>query len=286
MKKKLLITGANGQLGKCFGALEHRYPNYIFLFVSSKELDITNKHSVINFFSQNNVDYCVNCAAYTAVDKAEKEQKKAYDVNVDGAENLAIACKINNVKLIHISTDYVFDGRTKIPYTEECPTNPICVYGQTKLEGEKRVTEIMDCYMIIRTSWLYSEYNENFMNKMLTLSTTRNIVKVVCDQIGSPTSALDLARAIITILDKGLTKYGIYNYCNNGIVSWFEFAKAIFESKGIKTKVLAIKSTELNSVVKRPDYSVLECSKLKKDYNISIPDWKLSLNEIIELNDI
>ena len=286
MKNKVIVVGANGQLGRCIHEMVEGNLNFEFYFFSSKELDITLKKKVLEVFAQNDFDYCINCAAYTAVDKAEKEQKKAYDVNVHGAENLAIACKINNAKLIHISTDYVFDGRTKTPYTEECPTNPICVYGQTKLEGEKKVSEIMDYYIIIRTSWLYSEYNENFMNKMLTLSTTRNVVKVVCDQIGSPTSALDLARAIITILDKGLTKYGIYNYCNNGIVSWFEFAKSIFKSKGIKTKVLAIKSTELNSVVKRPDYSVLECSKLKKDYNISIPDWKLSLNEIIELNDI
>lgn len=280
MKKKLIITGAKGQLGRCFKKLEHLYPNYIFCLVPSEVLDISNKNDVFNIFSQHNFDYCINCAAYTAVDKAEMEQKKAYDVNVHGVENLAHACKKNNVKLIHISTDFVFDGKSKTPYTEESQTNPISVYGRTKLEGEKKVIDIMDNYIIIRTSWLYSEHNENFMNKMLNLSQTKNKVKVICDQTGSPTSAKDLAKTILTILDKGLTKFGIYNYCNEGETTWFEFAKAIFMINGLKTQVLPVKSKEFNSTAKRPLYSALDCSKIKNDYNINIHNWKVSLNQI------
>lgn len=280
MKKKLIITGAKGQLGRCFKKLEHFYPNYIFCLVPSEVLDISNKNDVFNIFSQHNFDYCINCAAYTAVDKAEMEQKKAYDVNVHGVENLAHACKKNNVKLIHISTDFVFDGKSKTPYTEESQTNPISVYGRTKLEGEKKVIDIMDNYIIIRTSWLYSEHNENFMNKMLNLSQTKNKVKVICDQTGSPTSAKDLAKTILTILDKGLTKFGIYNYCNEGETTWFEFAKAIFMINGLKTQVLPVKSKEFNSTAKRPLYSALDCSKIKNDYNVNIHNWKVSLNQI------
>lgn len=280
MKKRLIITGANGQLGKCFSALEHLYPNYDFLFISSQLLDITNKRDVFNFFSQYDFDYCVNCAAYTAVDKAEIEKEAAYNVNVKGVENLAFACKKNNVKLIHISTDFVFDGKSKTPYIEESFTNPISVYGRTKLEGEKKVIDIMENYIIIRTSWLYSIYNENFMNKMLNLSANKNNIKVVYDQVGSPTSAKDLARAILAILDSGLTKYGIYNYCNEGETSWFEFAKAIFTINELKTRVVPVKSKEFKTNAKRPTYSTLDCSKIKNDYNINIQDWRVSLNQI------
>lgn len=284
MKKKVIVVGANGQLGRCIQDLVEEYLNFEFYFFSSKELDITLKKEVLDVFAQNNFDYCINCAAYTAVDKAELEQEKAFEVNVKGVENIAKVCKRNNVKLIHISTDFVFDGKANKPYTEECASNPVSVYGHTKLEGENKIINNLKHFMIIRTSWLYSAYSENFVNKMLNLAKTNKEISVVSDQIGSPTSAKDLAKTILTILDSGFNKYGIYNYSNDGTASWFDFAQAVFLFREIKTKVSPIKSEEFKTIAKRPAYSVLNCSKIKTDYDIIGQNWKQSLRKVLDQN--
>lgn len=284
MKNKVIVVGANGQLGRCIQDLVEEYLNFEFYFFSSKELDITLKKEVLDVFAQNNFDYCINCAAYTAVDKAELEQEKAFEVNVKGVENIAKVCKRNNVKLIHISTDFVFDGKANKPYTEECASNPVSVYGHTKLEGENKIINNLKHFMIIRTSWLYSAYSENFVNKMLNLAKTNKEISVVSDQIGSPTSAKDLAKTILTILDSGFNKYGIYNYSNDGTASWFDFAQAVFLFREIKTKVSPIKSEEFKTIAKRPAYSVLNCSKIKTDYDIIGQNWKQSLRKVLDQN--
>lgn len=282
MKKKIIVLGANGQLGTCIREFVKDYLNFEFYFFSSRELDITLKKQVLDVFVQNDFDYCINCAAYTAVDKAELEQEKAFEVNVMGVENIAKACQNNDVKLIHISTDFVFDGKSNKPYTEGCATNPLSVYGFTKLEGENKIINNLKHFMIIRTSWLYSEYSENFVNKMLNLAKTNKEINVVSDQIGSPTSAKDLAKTILNILDLGFNKYGIYNYSNNGTASWFDFARAIFLFKDIKTKLSPIKSKEFKTIAKRPAYSVLNCSKIKVDYNVIGQNWEQSLRKVLD----
>lgn len=282
MKKKVIVVGANGQLGRCIQELVEEYFNFDFYFFSSKELDITLKKEVIDVFVQNNFDYCINCAAYTAVDKAELEQEKAFEVNVKGVENIAKACESNDVKLIHISTNFIFDGKANKPYTEESATNPLSVYGRTKLEGENKIINSLKHFMIIRTSWLYSEYSENFVNKMLNLAKTNNEINVVSDQIGSPTYAIDLAKTILTILGVDFNKYGIYNYSNEGTASWYDFAQAVFLYRGIKTKVSPIKSKAFKTTAKRPAYSVLNCSKIKADYDIIGQNWKQSLRKALD----
>jgi len=277
----ILVTGANGQLGQCLQELSLIHPAIKFIFVSSKELDITNKKSVDALFSNIAFDYCVNCAAYTAVDKAEAEKNRAREVNVLGVQYLAEACLGNNVKLIHISTDFVFDGGSNIPYKEGDETNPLSVYGKTKLDGEKAIQNTLEEFFILRTSWLYSEYANNFMKTMLRLGSERDELGIISDQIGSPTYAKDLARAVIEIIKSDTNKYGVYHYSNEGVASWYDFAKAIFDLSNTKITVSAIATTSYPTPATRPHFSVLDKTKLKSNLGIEIPYWRDSLKEVI-----
>lgn len=276
---KILITGANGQLGRCLQDVAVNHPDYDFHFKTSKELDITKKAQINPLFNDEKFDYCINCAAYTAVDKAETDQENAFLVNAEAAKYLAEACKANDTTLIHISTDFVFDGTKGTPYTEDNLPNPINVYGASKLKGEQYVQKILDNYFIIRTSWVYSEYGHNFVKTMLQLGTKRKELNVINDQIGSPTYAGDLAKAIMEIINSKTTNYGLYHYSNEGAISWFDFAKAIFEIKEMQVKVNPIPSEAYPTQARRPVFSVMDKNKIKQF--LKIPQWKNRLEKCL-----
>ena len=278
---KILITGANGQLGMCLKDQVKKFPSFEYHFKSSKELDITNREFVSLLFSEEKYDYCINCAAYTAVDKAEEERERAFLVNAEAVKYLAEASKKSNTTLIHISTDFVFDGTKTSPYTEEDSTNPINVYGASKLKGEQYVQEILSNYFIIRTSWVYSEYGNNFVKTMLRLAKERDEISVVNDQVGSPTYAGDLAEFLLTIIAKNSNKYGLYNYSNEGVISWYNFATEIFKDPKVIVELNSIKATEYITPATRPGYSVLSKLKIKKEMNIEIPFWIDSLKKCL-----
>lgn len=277
---KILVTGANGQLGRCLQDVAKDFPDYDFHFKSSKDLDITAEKQINNLFSQEKFDYCINCAAYTAVDKAESDKENAYLVNAQAVKYLAVACQANNTILIHISTDFVFDGTKSTPYTENDLPNPINVYGASKLKGEQYVQQIVKKYFIIRTSWVYSEYGHNFVKTMLRLGGERDEINVVNDQIGSPTYAGDLAEAILKIISHKATDYGIYHYSNKGAISWYDFAKTIFEIKGMDLKLKPISSETYPTPAKRPTFSVMDKAKIKQILQINIWDWKERLKNV------
>jgi dTDP-4-dehydrorhamnose reductase len=278
----VLVTGASGQLGQALQYIQPKHPDVQFIFASSADLDITNEEKVISFFESNEIDFCINTAAYTAVDKAESEIEKAHLVNVIGPGNLAKACKNSGVTLIHLSTDFVFDGTSKVPYLETDQTNPIGVYGQTKLEGEKEVMQHCEQYYIIRTSWVYSQFGNNFMKTMLRLAQDRDVLNVVNDQIGTPTNAVDLAESILQIIASDMKaptndNYGIYNFSNEGICSWFDFAKEIFRINSVSITVNPILTEAYPTPAKRPLFSVLDKSKIKAIFDINIKSWQESL---------
>lgn len=273
----ILVTGASGQLGQSLQFIASQYSEMQFIFASSQNLDITDQGRVFSFFENNKIDFCINTAAYTAVDKAELDKEKAYLVNVVGPKNLAIACKKSNVTLIHISTDFVFDGFTERPYLESDATNPIGVYGKTKLDGEKEVISNCDKYFILRTSWVYSQFGNNFLKTMLRLAQDRTELNVVSDQTGTPTNAVDLAEVIIAIIKSENKGYGIYNFSNEGICSWFDFAKEIFKIKNINIQVNPISTEAYPTTAKRPKYSVLDKSKIKSTFGITIKNWQGAL---------
>lgn len=276
---RVLVTGKNGQLGQCFQHLESSYPQIDFIFKSSKELNITSKIEVDAIFeSLNSFDYCINCAAYTAVDKAEIETDNALNINVNGPKWLAKACKTYDVKLIHISTDFVFDGHSRSAYKESDPTNPLGVYGKTKCDGEKVVANILEEHFIVRTSWLYSEYGSNFLKTMLRLSKETDEINVVGDQFGSPTYALDLARAILKIIEMNSTTYGLYHYSNSGVISWYDFAKEIFRKTRSTIKLNKITTKDYPTPAKRPQFSALDSSKIETELALKIPFWEDSLD--------
>ncbi|AIY12719.1 MULTISPECIES: dTDP-4-dehydrorhamnose reductase [Cellulophaga] len=278
---KILVTGANGQLGKCIQDVAKNYPQHTFHFKSSKDLDITNNSQVENLFNKEKYDYCINCAAYTAVDKAEQDQEKAFLVNADAVENLAGACKATKSTLIHISTDFIFDGLKTSPYTEKDSAKPISVYGSSKLKGEQYILEILKEHFIIRTSWVYSEYGNNFVKTMLRLGKERDEISVVNDQFGSPTHAKDLAVLILKIIDLKTEDYGIYHYSNEGAISWYDFAKKIFELNKIDIKISPIPTNEYPTPAKRPAYSVMSKSKIKKVLDIEIPNWENNILDVV-----
>jgi dTDP-4-dehydrorhamnose reductase len=275
----VLVTGANGQLGQAIQFVATNYPNIRFVFCSSLDLDISNKDNCESVFNNEKPDFCINAAAYTAVDKAESEPKKAELINVIGAKNLAESCKNFNTKLIHISTDFVFDGSKKEPYNETDLPSPKGVYGQTKLNGEKAIQEVFDAYFIIRTSWVYSQFGNNFMKTMLRLASERTSLSVVNDQIGTPTNAVDLANAILKILESKTSnnQYGIYNFSNEGQCSWFDFAKKIFEINQVKIDLIPIPTTQFPTPAARPKYSTLDKSKIKTAFGIEIKPWEQSI---------
>jgi dTDP-4-dehydrorhamnose reductase len=288
--KTILVTGATGQVGQEFQVLEAAYPQYRFLFAGLFELDITNTQHVVDFFRKRKIDFCINCAAYTAVDQAEREPEEAYRVNVEGVKHLAQSCLTRDIPLIHLSTDYVYHGPGGRPFRESDPTSPQGVYARTKLEGEQIALQIHPLTTVIRTSWVYSSFGHNFVKTMLRLAGERDSVRVVDDQTGTPTFAHDLAGAIMTMLEQvdsgavpSVLLRGIYHYSNEGTTSWCDFAKAIFELKGLPTEVVPIATNDFPTPAKRPPYSVLDKSKIKSAFHLSIPAWRDSLAACLRL---
>ena len=280
---KILVTGANGQLGKCIKDTSINYPEYNFLFLGRKELDIVNKEAIRVLFDKEAFDYCINAAAYTNVEKAESEKEKAFLVNEYGVKNLANQCKKNNTTLIQVSTDYVFDGKKRIPYTEKDPTNPINVYGASKLEGEKALQEIWRKHYIVRTSWLYSQYGQNFYNTILRFVKEGKLLTVTTEQTGTPTNANDLAEAILNIITSDSKRYGIYNYSNQGEATWYDFAKEILTQTGQLTQTNLVKTDYYRTFAQRPAFSVLDARKYFSKFNYQSIEWQKSLKNVINL---
>ena len=273
----VLVTGAKGQLGQAIESISKNYIEIDFVFCSSSELDISNLDHCKAIFKTHQPNYCINAAAYTAVDKAESEPEKAHLINVVGAKNLAEVCNEHKAILLHISTDFVFDGSKTTPYTEVDVPLPTGVYAQTKLDGEKAIQAVFDQYFIIRTSWVYSQFGNNFMKTMLRLASERDSLSVVNDQIGTPTNAVDLANAIIKIILSKSNAFGIYHFSNEGTASWYDFAKKIFEINNIKIDLKPIPTTDFPTPAKRPKYSVLDKFKIKNNFDIQINNWKDSI---------
>ena len=277
----LLVTGSSGQLGQCLKQLLLSATDISCYFAAREDLDITNSDELQRFFSDHNFDYCINTAAYTNVEKAESEQKEAFLINAEGAYSLAKACKKDNVVLLHISTDYVFDGMAKTPYQEQDPTNPLNVYGASKLKGEQHIVDTWNKHFIIRTSWLYSQYGHNFLNSMLQFAKQKKALTITTQQKGTPTNANDLAQVLVTIIKTGNARYGVYHFSNQGEATWYDFAEAIFKATGEIDTVNLAKTEHYATFAKRPAYSVLNCNKLKDTLGITYRNWEDSLKQII-----
>ncbi len=279
----ILITGSNGQLGNEFRILEKKYTEYHFIFTDVAELDITSSRAVNEFLESNPAEFIINCAAFTNVDKAETDRDLAWNINVTGPKNLADAAFEKNALLVHVSTDYVFDGTKHSPYTEDEPVNPQGYYGITKLKGEKAVMDSKARAIIIRTSWLYSSFGHNFVKTMRKYGAERGELRVVADQQGTPTYAADLAEAIMVMIAKYKGKQAeIYHYSNMGQTTWHGFASEIIRLSGIECKVLPITTAEYPLPAPRPAYSVLNKSKIQNDFALKIPEWQHSLARCIQ----
>lgn len=281
--KTVLVTGSRGQLGSELQQLVKSYSSLNFIFTDVDELDITSKEQIDKFVSLHSVDYIVNCAAYTAVDAAEDNVDACYAINRDAVKNIGEVAKKHNVKVIHVSTDYVFDGKNHIPYTEDMSVAPESIYGKSKLAGELLLQEVCPQSVIIRTSWLYSSFGNNFVKTMIRLGQERDNLNVVFDQIGTPTYARDLARVIMHILSFEAWNSGLYHFSNEGVCSWYDFTKTIHRIADITCNVQPILSKDYPTKATRPFYSVLNKEKIKKVYNIQIPHWEKSLEECIGL---
>ena len=283
----ILVTGANGQLGNEMRIVSKNSSDR-YIFTDVEELDILDKKAVMDCVRREKIDVVVNCAAYTNVDKAEDEPALAEKLNATAVEYLAEACKDNDATLIHISTDYVFGGNNgNTPRTETEPANPTGAYGRSKLLGERAIEKVGCKHIIIRTAWLYSEFGNNFVKTMRKLTAERDSLKVVFDQVGTPTYALDLAKVIIKFIENcqlstvNSQLNGVYHFSNEGVISWYDFAKEICELSGNKCDIQPCHSNEFPSKVKRPSYSVLDKTKIKNKLNITIPHWKESLKKCI-----
>lgn len=280
---RILVTGSNGQLGSEMVALQPQETHHQWFNLDINELDITDKNAVEQFVVNNKIDGIINCAAYTNVDKAEEDVALCYKVNRDAPQYLAQAIEKVGGFIIHISTDYVFDGTNNIPYTEQDKPNPVTIYGKSKIEGEQYVCESCKQHIIIRTAWVYSSYGKNFVKTMIKLGEEKPSLGVIFDQIGSPTYARDLANTIITIVNQGIIP-GIYNFSNEGVISWYDFTKHIHQLANITScKVAPIHTADYPTLAQRPHFSVLDKTKIKNTYNIEIPYWRDSLEECIQL---
>ena len=286
----VLVTGANGQLGQSIQFIAHKYPNIQFVYTDYQEMDITNFENCQSVFAVHKPQFCINTAAYTAVDKAESEVEKAHLINAVGPENLAKVCKEFDTVLLHISTDFIFDGTSTLlsmtnGYKETDIPNPQSVYGQTKLDGELAIQNNWEKYFIVRTSWVYSQFANNFMKTMLRLASERDTLSVVNDQIGTPTNAVDLAEVLLKIIQSPITNhpspFGIYNFSNEGICSWYDFAKEIFQQNAISINLNPIPTEAYPTPASRPAYSVLDKTKIKKVFHIEIKEWRDSLKECL-----
>ena len=283
---KILITGSKGQLGKSIEKVKEEFPSYQLLLTDIEELDITDQKALTDFLQDHQPEYIVNCAAYTAVDKAEVETEAANKLNIDAVSLLVQLSSRFHIPLVHVSTDYVFDGKNFRPYKEDDPANPVSAYGKSKYLGEKSIVQYSEKTAIIRTSWLYSEFGHNFVKTMIKYGRERDSLNVVYDQVGTPTYATDLARTIMKILPeirKQSTKTEIYHYGNEGAVSWYDFALAIMEISGISCNVIPIETNEYPLPAPRPHYSVLNKKRIKDTFQIEIPYWKDSLTECLRI---
>ncbi|MBL0308170.1 MAG: dTDP-4-dehydrorhamnose reductase [Bacteroidetes bacterium] len=279
---RILVTGAHGQLGSELKFISTG-STHSFHFVTRSELDITDESFVTNFFSENQFDFVINTAAYTAVDKAESEKDMALSVNGTGVGFLAKACQQNNIRFIHFSTDFIFDGSLSRPLCEEDITNPLSVYGASKLEGEMLAVQYCPDALIIRTSWVYSSFGNNFVKTILRFCKERESLNIIYDQIGSPTYARDLAAAVLHIINDKKWKSGIYNYSNEGVASWYDFAIAIRDLAGFNTIINPIETSQYPTPAIRPKFSLLNKAKIKQTFDLQIPYWRDSLAECIAL---
>jgi dTDP-4-dehydrorhamnose reductase len=284
----ILVTGANGQVGQELQVLAASYPAFSFVFTSRDNMPINDAAAVEQFFNTYRPAYCINCAAYTAVDKAETERDEAFAINADGTRILAEACKNYDTRLVHISTDYVFNGQSPAPYKEDAATDPVNQYGASKLQGEQLCLQHNPNAIIIRTAWVYSSFGKNFVKTMMRLMQDRPAISVVNDQVGAPTYAADLAKCIVEIiansrLNSTHWQPGIYHYSNQGRISWYDFAVAIKELTGSACTVNAIPSSQFPTPAKRPSFSLLDTGKIRQVFNITIPDWKESLKQCLAL---
>lgn len=284
MQKKILVIGGNGQLGNCFRKLAPDYSfGYEFCFTGSDTLDITDRDAVLDFVEAYKPHFCINASAYTAVDLAETEKEKAYAVNAEGVAHLAEACAAHKVILIHISTDYVFDGETNIPYSEDNFTSPAGVYGASKLAGEENALDLNPQTIVIRTSWLYSEFNKNFVKTMLNLFSQKSELGIVADQFGQPTNANDLAEAVMQIIESPVRKFGVYHFSNYPETSWHGFASKIAEIVGSPIKLNAITTAEFPTPAKRPKRSTMSLDKIETDYGVTPKHWEHSLADCLQI---
>jgi dTDP-4-dehydrorhamnose reductase len=286
MNSNILVLGAAGQLGQCIMALSKERNLNEFIFPDKDVGDILDKTGLKNLFEQYKPAFIINCAAYTAVDRAEDDIDLCRKVNAEGVLNIASLCKHYNSTMIHVSTDFVFKGDRPFLLKEVDIPNPVNVYGRTKLEGEIAITDGLEKYYILRTSWLYSEHGNNFVKTMLKLAESRSSLSIIADQIGTPTYAVDLAGAILSIIDSGKRDYGIYHYSNEGITSWYDFAVGIFDLSNLKIKVNPISTAEYPTRAVRPPFSVMDKSKIKSAFDIEIPYWRTSLSRCIGKLDI
>lgn len=285
--KNILVTGAYGQLGNEVRVLSANYPQYNFMFTDVDSLDICDKNELIDFVTGNDIRYIINCAAYTAVDKAEDDAELCEKINATAVKNLGLAAAEAGAGIIHVSTDYVFDGTSCRPYSEDMPTKPCSVYGKTKLKGEKNLLKACPNAIVIRTAWLYSPFGNNFVKTMIKLGSERESLNVIFDQVGTPTYAEDLADAILKAMDQTIdtehNKGGVYHFSNEGVCSWYDFTIKIHELAGIKTcKVNPIETKDYPTKAARPHYSVLNKTKIKQTFNITIPHWEASLKNCIK----
>ena len=281
--KTILITGSKGQLGNEMQQAATRYPQFNYIYTDVDELDICDKTALDSFVKANSVNFIVNCAAYTAVDKAEDDVELCYKINSDAVRNIGEVAALNGIKVVHVSTDYVFDGTNHIPYDEDQEVSPATVYGKSKLAGEQALLESCNEAVIIRTAWLYSSFGNNFVKTMIKLGTDRDSLNVVFDQVGSPTYAADLAEAIMKVISSENFVPGIYHFSDEGVCSWYDFTKTIHKIARITCNVQPIESKDFPARTPRPHYSVLNKAKIKSTYGITIPHWEESLEKCIKI---
>jgi len=279
----ILITGSHGQLGNEMQQAAARFPAFNFLYTDVEDLDICDKAALTTFVKANKVNMIVNCAAYTAVDKAEDDVALCYKINSDAVRNIGEVASENNLKVVHVSTDYVFDGTNNLPYYEDQPVCPATVYGKSKLAGEQALLETCKQAVILRTAWLYSSFGNNFVKTMMKLGTDRDSLNVIFDQIGTPTYAADLADAILKVLSHETFVPGIYHFSDEGVCSWYDFTKTIHRIAGITCNVQPIETKDYPARTPRPHYSVLNKAKIKSNYGIVIPHWEESLVRCIDI---
>ena len=279
-----LVTGGSGQLGQCFYAVAEEFPFINLLFTSKNEVDIMRSETLANFYSKNPFEGIINCAAYTYVDQAEKEQESAFKINTEGLQNLIAFAEDKKLSIIHFSTDYVFDGNSFKSYQEEAETNPLGVYGASKLQGEIRLSKSSCKNVSIRTSWLFSPFGKNFVKTIAHLAKEKKELKVVEDQYGRPTYGIDLARTVLSLIsNKTIFKFPALHFANRGVCSWKEFAEAIINTLGSETKVQGVSTSDYPTLAKRPKYSILDTQRVERELKIEIPIWNESLKKCIQI---